>query len=156
MELEEIKAWAEQHIPDYNMRTAFTLILEIIYGETDDKVEDIEKFYKWFKEKWNECSELVNKKNNFHEIINPLAALNGETHYFHDMSFPKTLRLFYNTHIKNLFKLNDIKTYCVYPSKKYKTKYNKIVIIACDFIGIGTLCSYDDKFNIGTLLSFFK
>lgn len=127
MELQKVKKWAELNIHDYNTRQAFILITEIIYSETEDKVTEIEIYWNWFKEKWEECWDIVSK-----------------SYVFYITSLTKTLILFYNTWVKNNFCINtNLKKYDYYfKDVKDNTFYALERMIFCE--------ETSDKFWAGT------
>ena len=108
MEFNEVKAWAELNIHDYNTRQAFILITEIIYNETEDKVTDIETYWNWFKEKWKECEEIISQKDNWQIFSVTIPNLTNDYYYcfYSEITFLKVLDLFYNVYVKSVFCIN--------------------------------------------------
>lgn len=107
MELEEIKTWVNKNVSEttverYNMKKAFLLIIDAIYQQTEDKIENIEKFYLWFKEKWDECYSIISE----HPNLQYLGQLEDGRYMYVVYTDYRTCEMLFKNYIKNLFNIN--------------------------------------------------
>ena len=61
MTIQEIEKWAKENVADQNVRTSLLLAIDTVYSHSEERITDIETFYKWFKEKYEECYEITQK-----------------------------------------------------------------------------------------------